>query len=343
VFERRVNRDRIAEFFAEKTARRALQLLLFLGIIFAFRKLAVTLVVFVLVERLLFITAGALTRKRKWNKTAAFALVALLSLGLTIGSTYFGVGGLAHLVMETKKLIPEKIDSLKQNELFLSLGDELPDRDELIDKLKHYSSDALQQAAALGHFLVYALIGFILALVFYFEEAHLKAFKARLAPDSLFGTLARWFEYLTESVSLLIQLQLVVAAVNAVLTLPVLFIIGAPNIPGLMLLIFVSGLVPVLGNIVSGAVLSLIAFQTKGWFGVALFVVLTFVLHKIESYFLNPRLTSRHVKLPGFMLILSLVAFEHLLGFVGLFVSFPFLFVTQKLMVEFSGEEKITE
>jgi predicted PurR-regulated permease PerM len=63
------------------------------------------------------------------------------------------------------------------------------------------------------------------------------------------------------------------------------------------------------------------------------------VLHKIESYYLNPRLTARHVALPGFVLILSLLAWEHLLGFAGLFVSFPFLYLVGKLRAEFLAED----
>jgi predicted PurR-regulated permease PerM len=141
-----------------------------------------------------------------------------------------------------------------------------------------------------------------------------------------------------EAVSLTVQLQFIVAACNAVLTLPVLWLIGVPHVPMLMLLIFVSGLIPVVGNLISGAVLSVVAYQTRGFVGVGLFIGLTFVLHKVESYFLNPRLAARHVPLPGFVLILSLIAWEHLLGFVGLFVSFPFLYVTGKLITEFQSE-----
>ncbi len=104
-----------------------------------------------------------------------------------------------------------------------------------------------------------------------------------------------------------------------------LLLVGIKHVPALMLLIFVSGLIPVVGNLISGGVLILLAYQAQGWFGVALFVALTFVLHKIEAYYLNPRLTARHVQLAGFVRILSLIAFEHLFGFVGLFLSFPFL------------------
>ncbi len=39
------------------------------------------------------------------------------------------------------------------------------------------------------------------------------------------------------------------------------------------------------------------------------------------------------------MLILSLLAWEHLLGFVGLFASFPFLYVAGKVLQEFAEED----
>jgi predicted PurR-regulated permease PerM len=73
--------------------------------------------------------------------------------------------------------------------------------------------------------------------------------------------------------------------------------------------------------------------------GVVVFVALTFALHKVEAYYLNPRLTARHVKLPGFVLIISLIAWEYLLGFAGLFVSFPFLFLVGKVRAEFAAEK----
>ena len=135
------------------------------------------------------------------------------------------------------------------------------------------------------------------------------------------------------------QLQLIVAACNTLFTLPVLFILGIPDKPALMVLIFVSGLVPVIGNIISGAVLSVMAYLTAGPIGVLVFVTLTFVLHKVEAYYLNPRLTARHVKLPGFVLIVSLIAWEHLLGFSGLFVSFPFLFIVGKVRAELREDD----
>lgn len=332
--------DRIAEFFAEKTARRALALVLFVGLIVTFRHLAVLLVFFVSFERGLFFSAGFLSRRFKWKRLQSLALV------LTVGAVVVGVlgwvsaGRLAKLVVETRETLPERMATLRQHPWYVELQSHLPDSEDLAQSAEHYAADVAKSAAAIGRMFLSALIGLILAIVYFLDEERIRAFRDGLSSKTLFGTLVRWFEHLAESVSLTVQLQLVVAACNAVLTLPVLLLIGVPHVPALMVLIFVSGLIPVVGNLISGAVLVVLAYQVKGWLGVSLFVGLTFVLHKIESYYLNPRLTARHVALPGFVLILSLLAWEHLLGFAGLFVSFPFLYLVGKIRSEFLAEDE---
>jgi predicted PurR-regulated permease PerM len=182
-------------------------------------------------------------------------------------------------------------------------------------------------------------MGFVLALVYVLEEEELKAFWSKIDPRSLRGTVGRWFGHVADATIVTVQLQLIVAAFNTLLTLPVLLVLGIPNPGALMLLIFVSALVPVVGNIVSGVVLSLLAYQQKGWLGVGLFVGLTFLLHKVESYYLSPRLTSRHVKIPGFLLIVSLILCENRLGFPGVFLAFPILFVAGRIRGEFVEED----
>jgi predicted PurR-regulated permease PerM len=334
-----MRRDRLADFFREKTPKRALGLLVFLSLLLIFRKLLVLLAFFVAFERLLFWSAGLVSRRFKLSRLVSLGLVlALVSLGAGLGG-WLSAGRVAQLVKETRQTLPERIAAVRENPLFRELEPHLPDTEQLVESAQHYAANVAKSAADLGHLVIYALVGLILAVVYFLDEERLRTFRQSLAPDSLFGTITRWGEYVADAVSLTVQLQFIVAAANALLTLPVLLIIGVPHVPMLMLLIFVSGLIPVVGNLISGAVLSVVAYQTKGFVGVGLFIGLTFVLHKLESYFLNPRLAARHVPLPGFVLILSLIAWEHLLGFVGLFVSFPFLYVAGKLLSEFQQED----
>jgi predicted PurR-regulated permease PerM len=331
--------DRIARFFDERTARRGLALGAFGLLLFTFRHLALMLVFFVAFERALFFTAGFLSRRFKWRRLWSLLLVlSVAALLLGIGA-WASAGRLARLMVETRDTLPQRMAALREHPWYAAFEEHLPDSEGLAQSAERYAADVARSAAAIGRAVLMALIGLILAVVYFLDEERIRAFRDSLDPRTLFGTLTRWGEHLAESVSLTVQVQLVVAACNALLTLPVLLLIGVPRPGALMVLIFVTGLIPVVGNLLSGAVLVVLAYQVKGWFGVALFVGLTFVLHKIESYYLNPRLTARHVALPAFVLILSLIAWEHLLGFAGLFVSFPFLYLAGKIRAEFAVED----
>jgi predicted PurR-regulated permease PerM len=329
----------MADFFRERTPRYTVALVSFLGLILLFRHLLVLLAFFVAFERALFFTAGLLSRRFKWARTASFgATLGVFAVGLGL-AIWLSAGRLVKLIVDARERLPERVAQIKESELFQELKPHLPDTDKIVESLQHYATDVVHSAATLGHLVLMALIGLILAIVYFFEEDEVQRFFGGLDPLSFSGTLSRWFGHLADAVSLTVQLQMIVALCNTLFTLPVLLLIGVPHIPVLMLLIFLSSLIPVVGNLISGAVLIGMAYQAKGIVGVIIFAVLTFLLHKVEAYYLNPRLTARHVHLPGLVLIMSLIAWEHLLGFVGLFVSFPFLYVAGRLRLEILGLE----
>ncbi len=334
-----MTRDRVADFFREKTPKRGLALCAFLSLLYVFRHLMLLVAFFVLFERGLSATAGWLSRRFKIGRVYSVIAVLAVVFGASALAGWLSAGRIKSIVLETRQSLPERVAAIQETDLYLQLQGLLPDSEKLVEAAKRYADHVAKSAAAIGHFFVLAVIGLVLAIVYFLDEERIVAWRKTLAPTTFFGTLARWVEALAEGLTLTIQLQMIVALCNTVLTLPVLLLIGVPHVPMLMLLIFIASLVPVVGNIVSGAVLSLLAFQAKGWFGVGLFIALTFILHKVEAYYLNPRLTARHVQLPSFVIILSLVAWEHLLGFVGLFVSFPFLFVAGKIIGEFKSED----
>ena len=334
-----MSRDRVGEFLRERTPRRAIALAVFLGLVVLFRKLLILLVFFVVFERLIGYLSQQLATRARMKPRVALLIVSLLVLGLLGGLLGVGVGRAVHAALAARNTLPERIASIRQTPAFQAMQEHLEDgADKLVENAQHYAGSALRFLSAFGHAMLYALIGFILAVVFRLEHEELEHFWKTIDPRSLRGTIMRWFGYAAEAMLVTVQFQMVVAACNAALTLPVLLFVGIPNAISLSVMIFLSGMVPVVGNFVSGAILALLAFQAKGWFGVVLFVVLTFVLHKLESYYLNPRLAARHVKLPGFVLIMSLIIFEHVFGFIGLFISFPFLYVAQRIQKDLPDE-----
>jgi predicted PurR-regulated permease PerM len=333
--------DRVAAFLSEKTPRRFMALAAFVALLCLFRHLALLLVFFVTFERLLGWGARTIAARTGMGRKKAVLLLVVVIAGVLGAGTWLGVGKTIRTVAAVQDSFPDRLAELKENPLVAKVQEQIGGTEKIVEGIKHYAGDAISAASAIGHFFVYVLIGFILALVYTLEEEELAHFWERVDTRSLFGTLGRWLGHVADSTIVTVQLQLVVAAFNTVTTLPVLLVLGVQHVGALMLLIFTSALVPVIGNIVSGAVLCLLAYQAKGWLGVGIFVALTFILHKVESYYLSPRLTARHVKIPGFLLIVSLLACEHLFGFTGLFLSFPILFVASRIRGEFQEEDAI--
>jgi predicted PurR-regulated permease PerM len=331
-------RDRIAEFLRERTPSRAIALGVFLGLLAFFRHLLLLLTFYVVFQRLLQSGAAALGPRLGLSRKLAVGLVALVLLAVSSAGAAFLAVHATRAAIHARQTIPARIEALKTDPAYASVLEYLPDADDALERVQHYAAGIFHALSAIGHALAYALVGFILALVSVLEEDELREFRESLDPRTLRATLLRWLGFLSDAMLITVQFQCVVAGCNAALTFPVLLLVGIQHAPALALLIFASGLVPVVGNFVMGVVLSLLAYQAKGWLGVGIFVVLTFILHKLESYYLNPRLASRHVRLPSFVLIVSLVLWEHALGLAGLFVSFPFLYVAQKIRNEMMSE-----
>jgi predicted PurR-regulated permease PerM len=316
----------------DRNIRRVVVLAAFLGVLYAFRHLSVLLVFFVLFERGLGTGARFLRDRFKVPLMAGVALQILAALGVLVGLVYFGWTRVVPAVPQLRSDLNGQFVHFR--EWLHARGFdhmEALQTDALLEKGQHYAGSVVGFLGSLGKSAVYVLLGLIFAVVFIAEGEKLEAWRESMPEDSVPRILLRYFSYLCDAISITAQLQVIVALVNTLITLPVLLVMGLPSVPALMAFLFAMGLIPVVGGIVSGVVMGTLAFVYKGVGGVVTFFVSTFLLHKVESYYLTPRLTARHVALPGFVIITSLVLFEHAFGLVGLFLSFPSLYVAARI------------
>ena len=327
------------EFFplpTDERWRRLILLVMFLAGVVFLRHLAPVFVCAVLLTRALGSSARALETRAKLGRKRAV----LVSIAVVVGVLAVAVAlGLHELVPRIKPLRAEGkqlVERFMDQPVFEALRRYLAAEGggAIHDTAKHYALASVKYATAFVHLALFVFIGALLAVIYLLEKPDLERWVSAIAPDSIAGTALRWGGYAADAVVITVRIQAVTALVNAIVTLPVLLLLGLPHVPLLLVLILVSGLVPVVGNFVAGVVLSLVAFQARGTWAVGVFLVVTFLLHKIESYYLTPRLAAQHVELPGLVLVVSLLVFEQAFGFVGLFLSFPCLYVAMRIRNE---------
>jgi predicted PurR-regulated permease PerM len=327
--------ERLEGFLGHRRVKRVAALLCFVAAVVLLRHLAPLLIFYLIFSR----GFGFLARKLGgWTRLSerAWAVVLVVVLLAAVGGgAWAGVHKSLPLVRDlsghAQERVQERIDAFKESDLYQMLEAQHIDPEKYSEQVKRFSESLVKGAKTTGRILLHLVLGLILAVLYLVERKEVDETLAKIPQESFVGYFVAYFQFASEAIVLTIKVQVIVALVNAIITLPVMIALGLPNIPALMLMVFAFGLVPVVGNFLSGGVLVILAYLQKGWLGVGIFLASTFFLHKIESYYLNPRLTAKHVKLPSFVLIASLIVWEHLLGIVGVFVSFPFLYVVMKI------------
>ncbi|MEH7052982.1 AI-2E family transporter, partial [Bacillus pseudomycoides] len=163
-----------------------------------------------------------------------------------------------------------------------------------------------------------------------FEDSKLSIFYEEIA---YFG------QKFARSFGKVIEAQFLIAVVNCILSVIALVFLGFPQLLVLAVMIFLLGLIPVAGVIISLFPLCIIAYNIGGIAYVVYILIFIAVIHAIESYFLNPKFMSAKTNLPIFYTFMVLIFSEHFLGIWGLIIGIPiFIFLLDVLEV-YDGEK----
>jgi predicted PurR-regulated permease PerM len=191
-----------------------------------------------------------------------------------------------------------------------------------------------------GGFSVNLLLGILLSFLLLLEKNKIKKFgevleRSRIA--FLYKYMVNFGANFARTFAQVMKVQVTIAFINCVLSMICLSVLGFPQIMGLGIMIFLMGLIPVAGVIISLVPLSVVAFNIGGLSMVIAVIIMIVVIHAIEAYILNPKLMANKTALPmSFVFIILLVA-EHYLHIWGLLIGVPlFIFLLNIFEVDYA-------
>jgi len=113
--------------------------------------------------------------------------------------------------------------------------------------------------------------------------------------------------------------QLLISAINTILT--AIFVLAIPLRHGTVVvgLTFICGLLPIVGNLISNSIIVGIAFTISPRAAIAALIFLV-ALHKLE-YFLNSKIIGDRIKNPVWLTLLALIIGERLMGIPGMILA----------------------
>lgn len=195
----------------------------------------------------------------------------------------------------------------------------------------------------IGGFGVDFFLSMILSYFLLLEKGKISRFGKRVERSKIsyiYNYLMTFGSNFVNTFSKVMKVQVTIALINSILSMILLLILGFPEIAGLGIMIFLLGLIPVAGVIISLVPLSIIAFNIGGISKVIAVFIMVVVIHTIEAYILNPKLMSNKTELPVCFVFIILLVGEHYLGVWGLLIGVPiFIFLMNALDVNFEAHK----
>ncbi len=307
--------------------RVAAWLLMLLGMWAALKLgLVVTLLSGLLVFHLTHLLAATVEGKLPPGRARAYSVIVLATL-IIAALTLSGVGIAAFFRNQTggpDALLAHLMDILNgsRDQVPAILRAYIPeDMQALRTALNDWAAEHQRQLGVAGTSVVQVgvrvLIGMVLgAMVALYDEAPLPTM-GPLAQE-LIGRTSRLATSFRQVVFAQVKISLLNTLFTGIFLLVVLPLMGVqlPLAKTLVLITFVAGLLPVVGNVISNTIITIVALSVSFYVAVGALLYLI-VIHKLE-YFLNARIVGGEIQARAWELLLAMLLMEAAFGLAGL-------------------------
>lgn len=257
------------------------------------------------------------------SRRTAVGLFIILVLGIGYGFVFFTSKALVAAPKIAASAIPAGIDFAQEHGLQLPFEDVESLKTVLLNYVKDKLAELGHYAGVILHELAFLILGLVVAAGL-FLNARFDLDRDRHAVRnnlySLTGEeIAARFETFFQSFTTVMGAQVLISAINTVLTAVFLVFVDLPFSSVLIGITFLCGLLPIIGNILSNAIIVGVALTVSPNMAMAALVFLV-VLHKLE-YFLNSKIIGGRIKNPMWLTLLGLILGERLMGIPGMILA----------------------
>jgi len=301
------------------------------------RALASVSQIFILILIALFLATGLnpaveALRRRNISRATAVTIIFTSVIAFVI---FFALVVAPPVISQGTQLInkaPTLLADLTNNATINKLNDQYGIIDTLQAKLESVTSDGTLLISAFGGVIGVGksvLSGFftfltILVLTLYFITSLPQAVNLGLSlvPASRRERIGHLTNAIIARVGSFVGSQIVIAAMASLFVFILSLVLGLPSPIAIGMIVFVCGLIPLIGHFLGSGIVTIIALTQSIAIGVIALVAYV-VYVQIENYVVTPRIMKRTLAVPGAVTIISALIGSSLLGLVGGLLAVP--------------------
>lgn len=275
------------------------------------------------------------------NSHAAAGVTLVTFLVVLIG--VIGVAG-AQIVTGFGELRDSVFQALQQLETWLRegpLGLDAAGLSEYLEKAQEWLSantsrlltGALAAGSAISSFSVALVLALVTTFFFLADGRRIWLWFVGLLPAAVEERVDAAFSNGFHSVRAYVKTQAIVAAVDAVGIGLGALILGLPLVIPMTIIVFIASFIPVIGAVLSGAIVILIAGFAKNLTAALIMLGVVVLVQQLESNLLQPVLMSRAVALHPWGVIVGVAVGGAIYGIIGALFAVPIMALTKVVVL----------
>lgn len=288
--------------------------------------------------------------KRRGSRTLATAISFTIIIGLLIG---FVASIVPPLVKQTSSFIneaPALVEQLRDEKSgagsFIrkyKLEDQLDKfSQQLSSRLKGLSGSAVTTLTRVGSSIFSTLTVLVLTFMMLIEGPRWIAFGRRLLPDEKEPHFEKLAHDMYRVVKGYVNGQVLLATIAALVIVVPLFLLDISYPIALMVIVFICGLIPLVGHTIGALIVSTVALFNSP--ATALIILCIYIFYQqLENYAVQPKIQANSTDMSPLLVFASVIIGVSFSGLVGGLVAIPIAGCGRILLLDYLNQKKMLD
>jgi predicted PurR-regulated permease PerM len=217
-----------------------------------------------------------------------------------------------------------------------------------VDKLSHQLSSrvdniggtAVSTVTHIGSSLFAVLTVIVLTVMMLAEGPHWRRILEELIPSKHRPRTRRLAHDMHRVIQGYVNGQVLLAAIASLLIVPMLFILHISNPLALMVIVFVCGLIPMVGHTIGAVIVTGVALFHS--LTAAIIILAYYILYQqIENYVVQPRIQANATNMSALLVFISVILGANFGGLIGALVAIPVAGCLRVLVLDYLEARKM--